>query len=331
MTTEIAMSNQQQQQEITTAKSDNAFNNMMERKSKNTRTRYIKEVRRFSQFTRRNLFKPECWKDVTAEDIRRYQQAMLNVGMCVSTVNQTIFIIRSFGAYSSAYGGMEQSEVFKASQIAKSYRAIEARNIDKVRVEKGKATRASNKKESAVIISKYQAEQLKHDHPDTPKGRRDALLMCLLLDYGLRIGDTASLTFSQIDMVNQVVTLTTEKTDTPLTLAMTEDIYKAFSLYLRDYSLSYPYASIWYGVNKHGQIQNSWSKHAMQMRVRELGNAVGLFSLSPHDCRHYFVTSADRGGSSLLAITEAGGWKSPAMPARYVNKNAISNCNIKLG
>lgn len=329
MTTDITTNEQDQQ--IAVQGNHNPFDDMMIRKSANTRTRYIHEVRRFSKFTRRNLFTPANWKGVTADDIRKYQQTMLDVGMSVNTVNQTIFIIRSFGAYSSAYDGMEQTEVFRASQVAKSYRAIEARNIDQEREKDGKATRASNKKESAVIISKYQAEQLKHDHPDDPRGHRDALLMCLLLDFGLRVGDVASLTFGQVDMVNRMVRVTTQKTDTPLTLSMTEDIYNAFSVYLREYTLSDPSASIWYGVNKYGQIQNGFSKHAMQMRVRELGEAIGLFSLSPHDCRHYFVTSADRGGSSLLAITEAGGWKSPAMPARYVNKNAVSNSGIKLG
>ena len=67
------------------------------------------------------------------------------------------------------------------------------------------------------------------------------------------------------------------------------------------------------------------------MRIHELGEILGLQNFSAHDCRHYWVTAADRGGSSLLAIVEAGGWKSTAMPARYINKNKVSNVNVKLG
>ena len=48
------------------------------------------------------------------------------------------------------------------------------------------------KKAEPVSISTHQAKALK-DQPDTPRGRRDGLLMCLLLDHGLRVGEVAKL------------------------------------------------------------------------------------------------------------------------------------------
>jgi hypothetical protein len=50
-----------------------------------------------------------------------------------------------------------------------------------------------------VHIAQKQAKKLK-SQPDTPQGRRDALLMCLLLDHGLRVGEVARLQVSDFDL-----------------------------------------------------------------------------------------------------------------------------------
>ena len=312
----------------------NPFLENMLKKSDNTIKRHLKELRNFGAFlTERgkrggNMQQPESWKDVTADDIHDYKNYMLYTrGLATSSVNQTVFIIRSYAALSAAHDGMNQAEVFKATQTAKGIKTREADRIDEQRP----VTRASNKKAEAVAISKYDAERLKHDHEDTAKGRRDALLMCLLLDLGLRISDVIGLTMNNIDMETRTISLKTKKTGTALNLSMTDDVYNSAAAYFAEYTPAAVDAPIWYGVNKHGQVQGTFSKHSAQMRVTQLGAALGIDRFSAHDCRHYWVTAADRGGSSLLAITEAGGWSTPTMPARYVNKGKISNAGIKLG
>ncbi len=312
----------------------NPFLENLLKKAPNTITRHLKELRNFGAFlTERgkrggNMQQPESWKDVTADDIHDYKNYMLYTrGLATSSVNQTIFIIRSYAALSAAHGGMQQSEVFKATQTAKGIRTREADRIDEQRP----VSRASSKKATATIITKYQAEQLKHAHDNTAKGRRDALLMCLLLDLGLRISDVIALTMENIDMTARTISLKTKKTGTALNLSMTDDVYNAAAAYFMEYTPAAVDVPIWYGVNKHGQVQGTFSKHSAQMRVTALGLSLGIENFSAHDCRHYWVTAADRGGSSLLAITEAGGWSTPTMPARYVNKGKINNAGIKLG
>ncbi len=46
--------------------------------------------------------------------------------------------------------------------------------------------------------------------------------------------------------------------------------------------------------------------------------------------RHYWATSATRGGTDLKSLQDAGGWKSPAMPMRYVESQAVANKGVKL-
>ena len=63
----------------------------------------------------------------------------------------------------------------------------------------GIRTRTGTKKAESVAIPADIAEALKQQ-PDTPQGRRDALLMCLLLDHGLHVGEIAILTRSNFDV-----------------------------------------------------------------------------------------------------------------------------------
>ncbi len=58
-----------------------------------------------------------------------------------------------------------------------------------IRVDQKRAqNRVGFKKDHHTALSNQQAEQL-IDQPDTPQGRRDRLMMCLLLDHGLRVGE----------------------------------------------------------------------------------------------------------------------------------------------
>lgn len=61
-----------------------------------------------------------------------------------------------------------------------------------------------------------------------------------------------------------------------------------------------------------------------------LSTAIRLTQLSPHDLRHCSASAAIAGGTDLLALQEAGGWASLAMPRRYVERAKIANERVKL-
>lgn len=76
--------------------------------------------------------------------------------------------------------------------------------------------------------------------------------------------------------------------------------------------------------------ENGMTAGAVTKRVRTIGNELGFSALSPHDCRHFWATSATRGGTDTKSLQDAGGWKSPAMPLRYVESAAVANAGVKL-
>jgi len=71
---------------------------------------------------------------------------------------------------------------------------------------------------------------------------------------------------------------------------------------------------------------------AIHDRVKQLGRAVGIDNLSPHDCRHYGATKAGHDPSvSLAALMAWGDWDSPTSAARYIERGQADNDGVSLG
>ena len=72
------------------------------------------------------------------------------------------------------------------------------------------------------------------------------------------------------------------------------------------------------------------SARAISARVGLLGLDVGAPGLSPHDCRHYWASTAAAAGTGVFSLRDAGGWSSLAMLARYVAAADIANEGVIL-
>src|SRR5205814_9889481 len=110
------------------------------------------------------------------------------------------------------------SEAYAMIKMVSGYRHKEGRNVDAKR----EVTRVGDKKAEAVSISPQQARALKQQS-NTPQGRRDALLMCLLLDHGLRCGEVAALTVESLNMSTGLLTFYRQKVDKVQTHRLTRD------------------------------------------------------------------------------------------------------------
>jgi len=98
------------------------------------------------------------------------------------------------------------------------------------------ATRRGRKKAQPVAIPLEVARRLKYDHPATPQGRRDALIMCLLLDHGLRCGEVVELQVEDFALeggpTDARMRFYRRKVDLVQTHRLTVDTYLALARYL---------------------------------------------------------------------------------------------------
>ena len=140
--------------------------------------------------------------------------------------------------------------------------------------------------------------------------------MCLLIDHGLRIGEVVALLASDFDLDRGVLTFYRSKVDKTQKHRLSKDTHAAAETFISS-------------LEADGRVFAVVDR-TLRTRVGQLGAAVGLDHLSPHDCRHYWATAATRNGTPIKALQDAGGWASPAMPLRYAESAEIANEGVKL-
>lgn len=290
---------------------------------------------------------PLAWHGITWGLVAGFVEWQLQQGYAIGSVNVRLATVKTYCQLALHAGTLDHDAYIRIKAV-KGYSHTEGRHVDQDRP----TTRTGRKKATAVSLSTAQARLLKRQPTDTPQGRRDALLMCLLLDHGLRVSEIAGLRVEQFNLAEGTLTFYRPKVDLVQTHALTVDTLRAALIYINtDAPTAGPLLP---GSRKTRQLSSRKMKGgksklpatenttnplpplagmttgAINKRVGFLGAQIGLHGLSPHDCRHYWATSATRGGTDLKSLQDAGGWKSPAMPLRYVESQAIANQGVKL-
>ena len=271
---------------------------------------------------------PALWQGITHGLILAYREWLMARGYAVATVNRRLATIKSY-AQLALVGDKATNELEKIKAV-RGFGQKAGRNRDAKRNEAGTPTRVGPKKPyKALSLTPAQAKMLK-SQPNTPQGRRDALLISLLLDHGLRCGEVEALTVTDFDPRAGTMTFYRPKVDKRQTHKLTSDTLLALRAWLESGDAP-AMGQILRGSRKGGVLTHAgMSARAITARVRELGQAVGFDNLSAHDCRHYWATRATQQGTHPRALQQAGGWNSPAMVMRYVDESEIANAGVIL-
>jgi len=266
---------------------------------------------------------PEAWHGLTWGIVAGFVRWQLGQGYAVSSVNVRLSSVKTYAGLAFKAGAIDATEHALIRQV-NGYSVKESRHLDRKR----KTTRLGDKKAAAVRLGPGQVIMLK-EQPDTPQGRRDALLMCLLLDHGLRCGEVAGLAVDDLDLETGVLRFYRPKVDKVQTHTLTADTLRAAYAWF-DSGDAPPGGPLLRASRKGGHLTGAgMTERAITKRVRALGQQVGIEGLSAHDCRHYWATRAARSGTDTFSLQEAGGWTSLAMPRRYVEESEVANAGVK--
>lgn len=277
---------------------------------------------------------PEAWTGVTWGLVTAFVRWLLAAGASTATVNRKLAATKVYAALAAEAGAIEGQDAAKIAKRIHGYTGKAARNVDRERTAAGAPTRQSTKKAAHVALTVDQVKALK-THPDTPQGRRDALLMALLLDHGLRVGEVAILKvgdFHRADDGAMMLTFDRPKVGKAQTHRLTEDTLRVLTAYML-HDAPARGALLFRQSAKGGQLKTGAgiSERNLSERVRTIGRRIGIENLSAHDCRHSWATRAVAGKTDAFALRDAGGWASLAMPSRYVEAAAIANERVNLG
>ncbi len=265
-----------------------------------------------------------AWRPVTWGLVETFVRWMVQEGYAVKTINVRLSTIKTYARLAAQAGTLTPQEYALIRSI-QGYSRREQVRLD----QKRSISRIGLKKAEPVLITPEQAAALKQQ-PDTPQGRRDALMMCLLLDHGLRVGEVAALSVADFDLRSGTLRFFRPKVNKEQVHQLTDDTHGALRAY-KSHGDMLSSGLILRRSKRNDKLGDpGMSERAITGRVCVLGEKLGIHGLSAHDCRHFWATSAARHGTDPFALQEAGGWASLAMPRRYIADNEIANKDVKL-
>lgn len=267
---------------------------------------------------------PAAWRPVTWGLVEAFVKWQISHGYAIQSVNVHLSSIKTYARLAMQAGTLLPQE-YALIRAVQGYSYREQSRIDSRRT----VTRIGLKKSEPVKITPEEAAQLKQQ-PDTPQGRRDAFMICLLLDHGLRVGEVAALSVTDFNLREEQLRFFRPKVNKEQIHHLTKDTLNALKAYLDHGDMPRNGLALRRSLRNEELGATGMTERAITARVGFLGEKIGVMGLSAHDCRHFWATSAARHGTDPFVLQEAGGWSSLAMPRRYVEDNEISNEGVKL-
>lgn len=260
------------------------------------------------------MSEPAAWKGITWGLVAKFQEWQLNRGYAVGTVNIRLSTIRTYAGKATQAGVLSSDELTMIRGVQGNSKG-DAANIDQNRESVGIPTRVGHKKAEAVVISDEKAERIK-EQPDTPQGRRDKLLLCLMLNHGMRVSEVAALRVGDFNLDRGTVTFYRPKRKDWITHELTRETWEAARRYIELDALAV--GPLMRTSRKDGRLHDAgMSTRSLTERVRVLAvEAIGQEGMSAHDCRHSLAT-AKANEWSMRKMMDVFGWASPAMAVRY--------------
>lgn len=274
---------------------------------------------------------PESWREVNWELIEAFRRWQLDQGYAISSINVRLATVKKYAALAFR-AGVISPETHALIRTVTGYTPEERQYIDQERSENGQAASRSSKSRKPTSLPLALIHALKNEQPDTPQGRRDSLLVCLLLDHGLRGSELARLTVGQIDLTQNSLTLERTKIERTQVHKLSKDTRRALTVYIESGDcMPEADAPLLRASTKTGSLTaGGLSERAIAKRVQKLGTVVGVAQLSIQDGRRSWATRAAQHGTAPSALQQAGGWVSPRTALRYIKEERIANEGVYL-
>lgn len=318
-----------------TVAAQRVFDDYRQGKAENTRRRHAADLAVFAEFldyagvtiTGDLATEPGAWAGLTWGIVAAFKAWQIQQGYAIASVNAHLSCVKVYANLAAKAGSVDSTEAGLIASV-RGYSHQQGRNIDEARKNATEATRRGRKKPEWVSLAKDQADRLKAQ-PNTPQGRRDSLILCLMLDHGLRCGEVSRLEVSAFDLKAGELVFYRPKVGKEQRHKLTADTLAAARAYL--VGDAPPLGLVFRGSRKDGSLTTTgMSEQAITARVKRLGELLGIDHLSAHDLRHYWATAAARHKTPVDRLQQAGGWSSPIMALRYVEQAKIANEGVRI-
>ena len=271
---------------------------------------------------------PTAWRGVTVGLVKGFRNWQRNRGYSIASINARLSHVRTYANLATQAGVIPPGEGVKIQSVA-GYTSQEGARVDEKREAFGVDTRVSTKKSEPVGLTEEQAEALL-DQPDTAQGRRDAVLMHLILKHGLRVSEVEALNVSDITITRKDKRAVSGlmKFYRPKLAGtqyewgehvLTGETLQVVARYLERDAVAL--GPLMRSSRKGGALTSpGMTRRSLSVRVKRLGERVGVEGLTAHDCRHYAATRDGKRGKSVKYVMTKFGWTSAQTAMRYVHQ-----------
>ena len=336
----------------------NIFQRYLSEKSRNTIKRHARDLELFAEYLVDAQIplehgadfqtNPNAWRGVTWGIVEGFVQWQLGESYAISSINARLSTVKVYAQMAIKAEAISREEGMLI-QTVRGFSRASGHNIDEQREQarisevtyaykpEGRrrsivVTRRSTKKRKATLLSDEMVATLKRPFNNSPQAYRDALLICLLLDHGLRASEVTLLKPGDFDLETGEMRFFRPKVKGTehewTTHKLTEDTRYLTNYYLNVlYPLSLkpdgPLILATTRLLKSGEggelLAEGLNRVRLSERVAWLGKKVGLpDKFSAHDCRHTCATKMARLGYSVDELMAWFGWNSAQTAMRYV-------------
>ncbi|MFD3165166.1 tyrosine-type recombinase/integrase [Herpetosiphon sp. NSE202] len=278
---------------------------------------------------------PAAWAEMSVGIVTTFRTWMLNEGYALGSVNIRLSTVRLYCRLAHQ-AGVLSLEAWSRIHTVEGYRRREGDGIDAQREATETPTRLSTKKAAPHILDQSQIRELKRAARTNPQNRtpevgwRDYLIVCLLVDLGMRCGEVVVLKWAHIQ--GKVLLVDRPKVDKVQKHRLIGDTAKALREYQKVIAQpANPQTALLAAFDHKGnQIGFGISERAIHKRIVQLGKLIGINNLAPHDLRHSWATRVAQTNIPVQALRDAGGWTNLNTPNRYIAQQAIANDGVSL-
>jgi site-specific recombinase XerC len=301
-----------------------------QRKAPETLRRQRADLAAFEQcLTSYNILVPDGfsedlshWQDIEYGLVELFVRWQVQQGYAPRTIAARLSTVKVYCRLAVKAGHLSL-ERWALIRTVESYRGNEAANLDQSR----QVIRRGRKKPLPVEVTTDQLAQLK-DRPDTPVGRRDLLIVCLVFDHILRCSEVADLNVASLQLQTGKLIFYRQKTPQGDSHDLTADTLRAASAYLtKDRQDASPDDPLFVGKCSKERI----NVRSVRSRIQWLGfHVLEITNLTPHDGRHFGTFDALENGTTIDRLQSFGGWSTPARPLEYARRQSMGNRGVKL-
>jgi len=264
---------------------------------------------------------PPLWEGITFGQIDSFLTKLKMDGYAIGTVNLHLSTLKLYAKMAKKAGVLTRAALDDITDL-KGVTKRERKNANKHRTEMGIATRRPGaKKEHARILSQSELDALAALCDDSDQGRRDALVLMLLGGLGLRVSEAVALRREHFDPETRRLEVFRGKTDVTTSFRLSNGLLQAMLGYF-DAVDGEAGDQLLRGSTRWGRLSGGMSIRAVRLRIKTLGERIGVMDLAPHDFRHSLAT-LKAPHMPLTALMTWFGWTSPVTAMTYVELTEV--------